>query len=70
MASGTRTQMEWSLLLHPKRIRFYLGEQDTQKAEGDKRGEFERDYGRSLYSTPVRRLRDKAQVFPLEEHDW
>lgn len=36
---------------------------------GDPRSEFDRDYGRSVFSTPVRRLQDKAQVFPLEEHD-
>jgi len=36
---------------------------------GDPRSEFDRDFGRSVFSTPVRRLQDKAQVFPLEEHD-
>lgn len=29
----------------------------------------ERDYDRILFSTPVRRLADKTQVFPLEQHD-
>jgi dGTPase len=33
------------------------------------RVEAERDYDRSLFSTPVRRLADKTQVFPLESHD-
>ena len=33
------------------------------------RTEFDRDYGRTVFSTPVRRLQDKAQVFPLERHD-
>jgi len=37
--------------------------------EGEQRGEFERDYGRAIFSTPVRRLHDKAQVFPLDPHD-
>lgn len=36
---------------------------------GDLRTEFERDYGRTVYSTPFRRLRDKTQVFPLEPND-
>ena len=36
---------------------------------GDHRAEFERDYDRTIFSTPVKRLQDKAQVFPLEPHD-
>lgn len=38
-------------------------------ATGDLRTEFERDYGRTIYSTPFRRLREKAQMFPLEPND-
>jgi dGTPase len=49
-------------------MRDVLEGRPTERVEGDVRNEFERDYGRALYSTPVRRLRDKAQVFPLEEH--
>ncbi|MEM6814169.1 MAG: dGTP triphosphohydrolase [Bacteroidota bacterium] len=37
--------------------------------DGDHRSEFQRDYDRCLFSTPVRRLQDKAQVFPLEPND-
>jgi dGTPase len=33
------------------------------------REEFERDYDRVVFSSPVKRLQDKAQVFPLEQHD-
>jgi dGTPase len=55
--------MQWEKLLSHERYR------PTQRVEGEMRDEFERDYGRALYSTPVRRLRDKAQVFPLEPHD-
>ncbi|PPD58399.1 dGTP triphosphohydrolase [Dehalogenimonas etheniformans] len=35
----------------------------------DHRTEFERDYDRTIFSTPVKRLQDKAQVFPLEPND-
>jgi dGTPase len=35
----------------------------------DHREQFERDYDRALFSTPVKRLQDKAQVFPLDPHD-
>ena len=37
--------------------------------DGDKRTPFEQDYDRLLFSTPVRRLADKTQVFPLEKND-
>ncbi len=36
---------------------------------GDVRTPFEQDYDRLLFSTPVRRLGDKTQVFPLERND-
>lgn len=35
----------------------------------DLRTPFEQDYDRLLFSTPVRRLADKTQVFPLERND-
>ena len=35
----------------------------------DHRDPFERDYDRTLFSPPVRRLQDKAQVFPLDPND-
>lgn len=35
----------------------------------DKRTLYEQDYDRLLFSTPVRRLADKTQVFPLEKND-
>ncbi|MBT6137288.1 MAG: dNTP triphosphohydrolase, partial [Rhodospirillaceae bacterium] len=37
--------------------------------DGDKRTAFEQDYDRLLFSTPIRRLADKTQVFPLEQND-
>lgn len=55
-------QMDWKTLLNPNRAR------QTSTPE-DVRDQFERDYDRSVFSTPVKRLQDKAQVFPLEPHD-
>jgi dGTPase len=54
--------MEWKKLLNSERPR-----QST--STGDHREEFERDYDRAVFSSPVKRLQDKAQVFPLEPHD-
>jgi dGTPase len=43
---------------------------DVAKPEaGETRTEIERDYDRILFSTPVRRMADKTQVFPLEKND-
>ncbi len=55
--------MEWLKLLAAQRLR------DTTKQPEELRTEIERDYGRAVFSTPVRRLQDKAQVFPLETID-
>ena len=54
--------MDWSRLLNPNRRR-----QTTIPT--DPRSQFERDFDRSVFSTPVKRLQDKAQVFPLDPHD-
>ncbi len=58
--------VKWSELLCEKRIRELRGE---KASDPDARSPFERDYGRVVFSTPLRRLQDKTQVFPLEEHD-
>ena len=34
------------------------------------RNEFDKDYDRIVYSSSIRRLQDKAQVFPLQENDF
>lgn len=36
---------------------------------GDPRSVFQQDYDRLLFSTPVRRLADKTQVWPMDEND-
>jgi len=54
--------MNWNNLLNSDRVR-------NSTSTGDHRIEFERDYDRSVFSTPVKRLQDKAQVFPLEIND-
>jgi dGTPase len=58
--------MDWSKLLSSKRVGELFGKEPS---EADSRSAFERDYGRAVFSTPVRRLQDKTQVFPLEIHD-
>ncbi len=54
--------MDWPRLLNHKRRR-------PTTIPTDPRSEFERDFDRAVFSTPVKRLQDKAQVFPLEPHD-
>jgi len=60
-------KMEWEKLLNSDRQR----QSDTPKNEFEKhRNEFDKDYDRIIYSSSVRRLQDKAQVFPLQENDF
>src|SRR3954470_18587539 len=54
--------MEWQQLLNSERPR-------PTSSPGGHRLQFERDLDRCVFSTPVKRLQDKAQVFPLEQHD-
>src|SRR5213593_717532 len=54
--------MSWPQLLNPNRRR-------PSTIGPEHREQFERDYDRTVFSTPVKRLQDKAQVFPLEPHD-
>ncbi len=62
--------MNWSTLLSAKRVKELSGQSHTTAKPGtDTRSEHERDYGRAVFCTPVRRLQDKAQVFPREPND-
>ncbi len=54
--------MEWKKLLNKERRRL-------SENPGDHRAEFERDWDRAIFSTPVKRLQDKTQVFPLDPND-
>jgi dGTPase len=66
---GRYSIMDWRRLLEPKRVQDLYRKGPTTKSTRDPRTEFERDYDRAIFSTPVRRLQDKAQVFPLEASD-
>jgi dGTPase len=61
--------MDWASLLCVTRIRDLYERTEPIARPPEYRSEFERDYDRAVFSTPVRRLQDKAQVFPLEPHD-
>lgn len=54
--------MDWNKLLSEERAR----ESNTLS---DHRNGFEKDYDRIIPSSSLRRLQDKAQVFPLQEND-
>jgi dGTPase len=62
--SGAPSGLNWEKLLNGNRRR-----QSSADKPIEHRDAFERDYDRLLFSTPVRRLADKTQVFPLERND-
>lgn len=61
--------LDWNKLLCAQRLRELDGGTPSVRDEHELRSEFDRDYDRAVFSTPVRRLQDKTQVFPLEPHD-
>ncbi|HZL37620.1 MAG TPA: dNTP triphosphohydrolase [Tepidisphaeraceae bacterium] len=59
--------MEWTKLLSPRRIRELMGGKPS--GVNDHRTPFQSDFDRLVFSSPVKRLQDKAQVFPLDRND-
>lgn len=59
--------MDWTKLLSERRIRELSGGKPS--AVNDHRTAFQSDYDRLVFSAPVKRLQDKAQVFPLDPND-
>ena len=57
----------WNLLLKPKRAREHS---TVEKTSNDNRSPFKKDFDTVCNSTILRRLQDKAQVFPLEQEDY
>lgn len=60
--------LTWDKLLSGARRKALAGK-TRSLGTGVGREEFERDYDRILFAAPTRRLADKTQVFPMEEHD-
>ena len=59
----------WPNLLHQGRRKDAMKGSKAPVDAKQARTETERDYDRILFSTPVRRLADKTQVFPLDPND-
>ncbi len=59
--------LDWSKLLNEKRFR---DKETVPRTESDKRSAFKKDFDTVCNSTILRRLQDKAQVFPLESEDY
>lgn len=55
--------MNWKQLMSSVRRKDMFGGSETPLNAGGDRTEIERDFDRVLFSTPIRRLADKTQVF-------
>lgn len=76
---AVETEWDWGKLLNSDRRKEVAraaaslnGEDLAQKSSSERveaRTAIERDHDRILFSTPVRRLADKTQVFPLDKND-
>jgi len=67
-------KMSWEKLLSGDRSRESSTKKNSIMSKDnlfyDHRNEFDKDYDRIVYSSSIRRLQDKAQVFPLQENDF
>ena len=65
------SRLQWEQLLCEKRMRMRSGgkRKEQERPMYVTRNEFEADYDRIVGSSSVRRLQDKAQVFPLQKND-
>lgn len=64
---GMIAMLYWNQLLNPKRRR---ETSSVEKTKSDTRTPFKKDFDTICNSTVLRRLQDKAQVFPLEQEDY
>jgi dGTPase len=64
------SHLKWDQLLADQRLRELLGGSESTKVAGESRSEYERDRDRTVYSSPIRRLIRKTQVFPLDPSDF
>jgi len=64
------SHLKWDKLLAEERLRELLGGSKSTKVAGESRSEYERDRDRTVYSSPIRRLIRKTQVFPLDPSDF
>lgn len=63
-------RLKWDRLLSTERQRNSISNSSTNdNSINNHRNEFEADYDRIVGSSSVRRLQDKAQVFPLQQND-
>lgn len=62
------TKYNWNKLLTGKRRKKNI-EPEVVDIWECRRTEIERDYDRIVFAAPTRRLSNKTQVFPMEEHD-
>lgn len=63
-------QLQWEKLLCKDRKRMSDSQTEKDPVSVIVRNQFEADYDRIVGSSSVRRLQDKAQVFPLQKNDF